>query len=245
MAGLQGKLPLVGDFITRNLPSDFVVAWTERVGSSLAQCRKHGGDNWAELCPSDRIWRFAMASGCCGGTAWLGVMLPSLDSFGRSFPITVAEPMADTFDPLAALDGFEGWYSRAIILGLAAIDGTLKPDGLAAAAEQLSRAAVNDHPPAPSNAMTWPGSGTDMVGWRFAGNAGTPDIDTVVIRDELRGLAASKPPALTVWRRETAPGTPAECLVFDGIPPVDAFCYLFSPRWGRWDNRSPAASRSE
>lgn len=118
LTGLYGKVPAHGDFVRRGLPSSFVTPWDDWLQAGIARARAGLGAHWADAWDAAPAWRFALPAGACGPDAVAGVMLPSMDTVGRRFPITLAAtlppgapvPQADWFDALegAALAGRDG-----------------------------------------------------------------------------------------------------------------------------------------
>src|SRR5215469_725912 len=88
--GFFGKLASHGDFVARDLASDFIDRWDEWLSAGLAAFIAHRGAEWEARFEMAPAWRFALAAGLCGHSAMLGVILPSRDSIGRRFPFTVA-----------------------------------------------------------------------------------------------------------------------------------------------------------
>ena len=78
--GLFGKLPAHGDFVRRNLPRSFVSPWDRWLSEGV---RATPDATWT-------AWRFHLAAGRCGPAAVAGVIVPSSDSVGRRFPMTLA-----------------------------------------------------------------------------------------------------------------------------------------------------------
>jgi type VI secretion system protein ImpM len=143
-AGFFGKLPATGDFVTRGLPDAFRRSWDGWVTAHVAP-RQRDGRAW----PQGGL-RLRIAS---GGRAAGGVILPSRDSAGRDFPLSLLRVGTDLPDP-AALDP---WCSEAARLDVAA----LAPDDLWSALEAL---------PVPEGG--WPGAPA-LVLW----TAGTPGLE--------------------------------------------------------------------
>ena len=85
-AGCYGKLPSLGDFVSRRLPRSFVQPWDAWLQRALAASRARLGAGWLETYLASPFWRFALAPGLCGPEAWVGVLMPSTDRVGRTFP---------------------------------------------------------------------------------------------------------------------------------------------------------------
>ena len=90
--GLLGKLPAHGDFIRRgSLPASFCTPWDAWLQDGIAAARAAiGEERWAGVWDAAPAWRFALPPGACGPDAAAGVLLPSQDSVGRRFPLTLA-----------------------------------------------------------------------------------------------------------------------------------------------------------
>ncbi len=121
--GWFGKIPAVGDFITRRLPSAFVQPWDLWLQSAIANSRRQLGDSWDDIFLTFPVWRFLIPSGSLGPTPWVGVLMPSIDRVGRHFPLTLAAPLTNhCFNELSLLD-LEAQLAAFEKAGLAGLDG--------------------------------------------------------------------------------------------------------------------------
>ena len=95
-AGWFGKMPALGDFASRRLPDAWIAAWDAWLQGELVHARDVLGDDaWLALYMVAPIRRFWLAPGLLTRDAWLGVLMPSVDSVGRHFPFTLAAPLRD------------------------------------------------------------------------------------------------------------------------------------------------------
>ena len=122
-AGWFGKMPALGDFASRRLPQTWIAAWDAWLSEELVAAREAFGDDaWLSLYMVAPIRRFWLAPGLLTRAAWLGVLMPSVDSVGRHFPLTLATPLraghADLVDALANHD----WLAAADALARQALD---------------------------------------------------------------------------------------------------------------------------
>ena len=85
--GLFGKLPSRGDFVRLGLPRDFTDPWDEAWQRGLAAASEH---DWTGAWLEAPVWQFALPPGICGALAIFGVVMPSVDSVGRYYPLTLA-----------------------------------------------------------------------------------------------------------------------------------------------------------
>ena len=121
--GFYGKLPCRGDFVQRRAPQGFVVAWDAWLQECLHVSRQQLGERWLDIYLTSSVWRFVLAAGICGESAYAGVMLPSVDRVGRYFPLTLIAPLEPGSCILeAACDTGRAWFDAAEELALRALD---------------------------------------------------------------------------------------------------------------------------
>lgn len=122
--GLYGKMPAHGDFVRRALPGSFVTPWDAWLAAGIAAARDRLGQEFAAVWDSAPAWRFALPAGICGPDAVAGVMLPSADTVGRRFPLTVAALLPRGRAP------DEGWFAGIEARAREAREGILDADAL-------------------------------------------------------------------------------------------------------------------
>lgn len=122
--GLYGKMPAHGDFVRRALPGSFVTPWDTWLAAGIAAARDRLGEEFAAVWDSAPPWRFALPAGTCGPDAVAGVMLPSADTVGRRFPLTVAALLPRGRAP------DEGWFAGIEARAREAREGILDADAL-------------------------------------------------------------------------------------------------------------------
>jgi type VI secretion system protein ImpM len=145
-----GKLPARADFIGRGLParwrSDWD-GWLQR-GLALAAATLEGGA-LRERLGAFAPWRYVALP--APGEVWCGIMVPSHDRVGRTFPLTLAERFAGPAAPHEAA-------ARLASLLAAAAQG---PEALEAAIAALPPRSeeefkpAQDWPPLPAS-LWWP-----------------------------------------------------------------------------------------
>ncbi|MGQ0697776.1 MAG: type VI secretion system-associated protein TagF [Panacagrimonas sp.] len=94
LPGWYGKLPFLGDFAGRRLPSSFVRAWDDWLQSVIFGSRALLRNDWMPRYLNSPIWRFCLAPGVCGNNAWFGLLMSSVDRANRHFPFTLAHGVA-------------------------------------------------------------------------------------------------------------------------------------------------------
>jgi type VI secretion system protein ImpM len=135
--GFYGKLPSRGDFVRAGLPKDFVAAWDVWCQRMMAESQTALGEKWEAAWLQAPVWRFALPPGGCGDGAALGVWLPSVDSVGRYFPLTIALVASCSLPDLVIRGG--RFLEHAEQAGRDALEYGLAPDELARRADDLLR----------------------------------------------------------------------------------------------------------
>ena len=128
--GIYGKLPGYGDFLTRNLPADFVQLWDEWLQSYVSVSKEQIGESWLDYYLTSPIWRFVFSSGVIDGNCWAGLIMPSVDRVGRYFPFSLVLPLSSEISPVHFLLSQQQWFQDLESLGLLALDEEIDADGL-------------------------------------------------------------------------------------------------------------------
>lgn len=122
-AGWFGKMPALGDFASRRLPEAWIAAWDAWLQDELVAAREALGEPaWLELYLVAPIRRFWLAPNLLTREAWLGVLMPSVDSVGRHFPLTLATPLREGHDDLVDALANDDWLAAADALARQALD---------------------------------------------------------------------------------------------------------------------------
>jgi type VI secretion system protein ImpM len=129
-----GKLPGMGDFAQRRMVPGFLEVWDRWLQHGLQQMRAQR-DDWLAYYLEAPLWCFALGRGVVGIKPWIGVLMPSVDSVGRYFPLTLAielehDAQAAADDPMA---GMRHWWARSAQAALSALDADLDATGFDAA----------------------------------------------------------------------------------------------------------------
>lgn len=127
--GLYGKLPAHGDFIYRDLPTNFINTWDAWLQSFVSCSQEQMGEAWLDTYLTSPIWRFAFSEGVVDQHAWAGIMLPSVDRVGRYFPFSVITRLPATLNPFEIISQ-STWYESIESAALKALDGQLVLDEL-------------------------------------------------------------------------------------------------------------------
>lgn len=142
--GWFGKIPFLGDFASRRLSQTFIAPWDHWLQHSIAASRAQLGEQWLDTYLHSPIWRFALWPGVLGAEGWAGVMMPSVDSVGRYFPLTIASEIAP--ENFIELFSAQSWFATLEHIALSTLDMNFSVDDLERdlATNSLSFASIAD-----------------------------------------------------------------------------------------------------
>lgn len=218
--GFFGKVPTLGDFVSRRLPRQFIEPWDQWLQSSLRASQDSLGDKWLSSFLVSPLWRFALGSGICGNTAWAGVMMPSVDRVGRYYPLTLAQPvpsdaLMDLFLPETA------WFAQLEDAALSVLSEPFDLEGFDAAVSGIS---WNRYGPAnyfqtEAAADLGQHSGKFALGFEMRDLAQShlayPRLSQVLMARFLSSYS--------VWSSAGTQSGPANLLICEGLPPIDTY----------------------
>lgn len=88
------------------------------------------GESWLDYYLTSPVWRFAHSKGVIDENPWVGVLVPSVDSVGRYFPLTIAAPLPTSVDIISFMSEADGWYRELTELAVSALQNMLHADQL-------------------------------------------------------------------------------------------------------------------
>ncbi len=110
--GIFGKIPAHGDFVDRNLPRSFINVWDKWLQSCVQISQEQLASGWLDIYLTSPIWRFILSSGVLDKTAWAGILVPSVDSVGRYFPLSIVQALGEKQNPFAFQVQNNAWYQH-------------------------------------------------------------------------------------------------------------------------------------
>src|SRR5687768_7829840 len=228
IAGWYGKIPCLGDFVSRRLPSGFINTWDSWHQHAMAASRAHLGGRWLDLYLNGPIWRFVLMPGACDASTgiWAGVLMPSVDNVGRYFPLTIALPIDSRPGMMLTVFSTQSWYAALERIALATLNINALPD-------DLDRNLANN----PFPALEPPPQRRDAqelaAWWRASDNGlpktlvlptenSLPDLFDAAAEDILTASAAGK----SFWWVVPSEGGPGLLHCFEGLPPENHFAVM-------------------
>ncbi len=105
--GIYGKVPIVGDFISRRMSQKFINIWDEWLQACISSSKLKLGEEWLKYYLVSPIWRYIITNKISGEGHWAGVIVPSVDRVGRYFPLTISIQLEEIIDPFSIISSAE------------------------------------------------------------------------------------------------------------------------------------------
>jgi type VI secretion system protein ImpM len=220
--GLFGKVPMLGDFVSRRLPGSFIDAWDDWLRRGIACSRDVLADDWLPLYLAGPVWRFVLQPDVLSEDSVAGVLMPSVDAVNRHFPLTVAAVAPSAPGPFALAAEAEPWFAAAETLALSC----LGPDATLPSVERSLDAL------GPVPACGTAGMGPEMVAppggarlrWRLA--CGLPGGVRILCPHLVDAVASAAYGPFSLWWTSGSDDVDPVLLVFSGLPSPEAFSAL-------------------
>lgn len=228
VTGFYGKLPSLGDFITRRLPAQFVQPWDHWLRGSVAASQAQLAASWLDHYLTSPLWRFALSPGIAGQAGWVGVLMPSVDRVGRYFPLTLASPLPPGSNPYRALCATD-WLERAESIALSSLADGFDLDAfdteiLALGAPALGGAHQENDPAVAEDRRA------TLDAWRLQAPSPIPPMEAcpTLLANALRELLF----AYSLWWTSGSERVAPSLLVCQGLPAPEGFAGLLGGGWG-------------
>ena len=122
--GFFGKLPTHGDFVSAALGLRLQGELDQWIMGGLVALESALETKWQRRFHATSAWRFVIGSGIWAPGAVAGVLLPSRDRVGRSFPLVIAAQLQKFSGQLRDLCEDDSWFAAAEALA----ETSEKPD---------------------------------------------------------------------------------------------------------------------
>lgn len=109
--GWYGKLPSTGDFASRRLSHELIEPWDTWLAEEIATLKAQS-ESWLHAYLDSPTWRFVLPA------RWLtpgqegvlaGILMPSVDSVGRYFPLSIMASLKSMPHTFTALEALLAW----------------------------------------------------------------------------------------------------------------------------------------
>lgn len=230
--GFFGKVPALGDFVSRRLPRQFVDPWDQWLQASLRSSQETLGENWLSLFLVSPLWRFALSPGLCGPSAWAGVMMPSVDRVGRYYPLTLAQPMVPA-DLMSLFLPDSTWFSRLEDAALSVLNEPFDLDGFDKGLIEIGQPDGIALPGFQADATLGAGQASGKLAFRYDLNG--LNQTTCLFPHLSQSLIERFLPCYSIWATEGVQVSRPNVLFCEGLPPIDAYAGFLTgvPQAGR------------
>lgn len=216
--GLFGKIPAHGDFISRNLHSSYLTPWDEWLQRCVHGSQELIGNDWLNIYLTSPVWRFVLSPGCVDNQARAGILVPSVDSVGRYFPITLTCPIDTNSNLFLFQQNNEAWYSQLQDIAISALQNNLNADDIM---EQLSalqpqQSLRQSNPLLSNGARVAPGSNTDI---------------SSSYGQMLGDIYSQNCPSHSVWWCHGSQHMGPTCLTSPGLPEPSQYSAMLAGNW--------------
>jgi type VI secretion system protein ImpM len=243
--GFFGKLPCRGDFLQRRVARDFIDVWDPWLQRCIDQSARALRDRWLGAYLTAPVWRFVLAEGICGPSAYAGVMVSGVDRVGRYFPLTiVAEWPAQECALESACDAWQ-WFDAAEAVALTAPEAV---DFDAFDAQVARLAALIDTSAAEESAhLRRLLSRTDTLQGAAQWHVPLSSVHSLpraMNALALRELERTMRP-LTLWWSDGSDDVEAAWLCTRGLPSPESFAAMLNGEWTTpdWSSLGSALAR--
>jgi len=236
--GFYGKIPSLGDFVSRRLPRSFIDPWETWLQEAIANSREQLGARWLDNYLISPLWRFALSPGICGSNGWMGILMPSVDRVGRYYPLTLVTPLSPSDNIFLLMEQSDEWYARMESLALYSLD-----DGFDI--EELERQLRSLSAPGNTHAVDSDDGMQDVIGSTL-NNAWHANLDT---QSSLRSFYPMLLPhvlkrllfAYSIWWTHGSERVAPSLLLCQGLPPINGSVALIDGQWQQhgWEEISP------
>jgi type VI secretion system protein ImpM len=226
--GFYGKLPSHGDFIRRSVPEAFVNPWDGWLQQCMVESRARLDSDWLKIYLTSPVWRFVLCDGVISGATFAGILVPSVDSVGRYFPLTIAAQLPASVPPMAFTIQARPWFRtvEALVLqALEAQDFNLDEFDAALQASGTELQKVEEHvfvtldPTFPQPDQHWrlPLESSERV--------------AAALIDPLMAPVARSMRPMSLWWSEGSEHVAPSCLLVRRLPDPARFTAMLDGRW--------------
>jgi len=219
--GLFGKLPAHGDFISRRLPQSFISVWDEWLQCSVAGSQEILGESWLDIFLTSPIWRFVLRPGAIDGRAWAGILVPSVDSVGRYFPLTLARSVDNSTDVLNFISHQSAWFSAMESAAMSALQEQMNADQILVLINEFEvESLLKDGVSCKGESSLLSNGSRVMTGGSFAAQF----IELIKEYEDFSG-------SIGVWACTETESFPAQTLLRKGLPDTGEYTGMINGRF--------------
>jgi type VI secretion system protein ImpM len=221
--GFYGKIPTKGDFIQRRLDRAFTAGWDSWLQSGMDSSRALLGESWLGHYMVSPLWRFALSPGILSSKTIVGVIMPSVDTVGRHFPLTLAVELADMANLYQVAIENDEWFESLEDIALSTLESDFSLESFDQQLQEhafISNVTPSSPLPRAEGRVGWTHDGACCKTLLSAGLAAQLGVQTA---------AAFKCPSY--WWTAGSDTIPASFLTYEGLPPPVDYASFISGDW--------------
>jgi type VI secretion system protein ImpM len=220
--GFYGKLPVLGDFVSRRLPNEFITPWDNWLQAALAASREELGAAWLKRYLTSPIWRFLLSPGVCGDKAVAGIVMPSVDRVGRYYPLTVAVVFDQSPDLPFLFTAGNVWFEQLEDAALTGLEGNMDINVFDQLIQSIPVFSLpTNSSPDPQSCLEKKSFYTAMENFGQMGDAFI-GLNTKLLTSFMSGYS--------LWSNEGSKYVQPALLACEGLPPVSSFSDFLTDR---------------
>ena len=231
-AGFCGKIPAHGDFVSRNLPDEFLTPWNQWTQTVIGASQEQLENLWLETYLTSPIWRFAASPGACCANGFCGIMIPSVDKVGRYFPFTMIELTDD--EPLNIMRNGTQWFTAAQQVMLRGLEEDISIESLLANAANLPSLAQIEQVKTSQSQRNYSIETPHHSRMTLSLPLDNVQDTTVMMPGIVQVLIKRLFPQHSIWWTEGSERIPPTMLICEGMPPISGFSAMLDGDWDRW-----------
>lgn len=226
VCGMFGKIPQQADFVNLHIAEPIAQAWHRWVANSISVSREQLGEQWLDYYLTSPVWHFVIAPGALAPSGIAGVMIPSVDSIGRYFPLFVGAMGHFNFWQAAATA--QQWFGPIETYALNVLEETLDYPSLVVQLEQISL----------PNFYSYCSYQSQLVAKELTPTLGVSvaeSPDAADLSQRLFNLLIQQHYARPcLWWTKGSDHIAACMRISDGIPDAGQFAALLDGQWQQW-----------
>ena len=242
--GFFGKLPAVGDFVSRRLPRNFLDPWDRWLQAAIASSQEQLGDAWLNNYLTSPIWRFVLSAEVAGPMPYSGIMMPSVDKAGRYFPFTLASILPMDTNLIQIAGNSHAWYEAAEAVALSILDE--EPPDIESLDSQIDALGLL----APvgvgkSDGLPRDNGESGIKPWHVPMGSVTGLMDILPVM--MQCLTEKRFGAYSLWWSAGSEQITPAMLICEGLPPVKGYAAMLGGGWDEygWDVLPAETSAAE
>lgn len=221
--GFFGKIPAHGDFIDRNLSRSFIQVWDDWLQRSVACSQEQLGGQWLDIYLTSPIWRFVTSTGAVDNQCWAGILVPSVDSVGRYFPLTIAQSINSDCSLFNFLLKQDGLFSQLEEIGIASLQNYLDADALTEALQLPDELIL----------QTNPYNSSSIISNGLLSQVSEPNLSSAYA-DLLHQIITPQTESYSLWWAQGSQRMQPNLLHVKGLPEAQQFSAFLDGNWQQW-----------